>query len=76
MNQWTEDGKQCLDDVQVWSLPLGEQTIIFQAKVFAILQVVTMEEIKNDSKKKIRICLDSQAALKVLLRPRASSALF
>lgn len=40
-----------------------------------ICDISTKEDLKNDLKKEIRVYLDSQAALIVILRPRQSSAL-
>ena len=57
------------------SYPLGEYATVFQAEVYAILMVATMEETGASRERGIVICSDSQAALKALCSARKNSVL-
>jgi ribonuclease HI len=57
------------------SYPLGEHTTVFQAEVFAIMMAASMEEVVRSELAKVCIASDSQAALRAICKPRASSAL-
>jgi hypothetical protein len=55
------------------SLPLGRYTTVFQAEICAILACVYKIQFQNRPEKYLRICSDSQAALKALQAVRTSS---
>lgn len=57
------------------SVPLGEYATVFQAEVYAILSCINSETVRNFEGREIRICSDSQAALKALAAPKVSSRL-
>lgn len=64
---WMAQCSRFKEAFQFW-----EQAIVFQGEVFSIFQVTTKEKVKNDCKQEIHINSDSQAALKFILRLKAS----
>jgi ribonuclease HI len=57
------------------SIPLGKNTTVFQAEVYAILACVLETETHDQPKKYVSICSDSQAAMKTLQAAKTMSLL-